>query len=201
MRIDSDWIYVLEHVLSTFHQFLTENDRSAQSSVNMEPYFMFFADFSYFCDGIYISLNRCTHRSVNQHTNIIFGQLCLDSLVKLFRDHSSVLVCFDVDNIFLPDSAKMCSLFHRIMRGFRGEYLQRLATVSLCLRTRLNSIPRSGYGHKIGKRPSWRENAINALPSKNLLEQIIDLILHQSETRRKFIRIHWPINCWCHHRP
>lgn len=201
MRIDSDWIYVLEHVLPAFHQFLTENDRSTQSRVHMEPYFVFFADFAYFNDWVYISLNCCTHRSVDQHANVVFGQLCLDSLVKLFRDHSSILVCFDVDNIFLPDSAKMCSLFHRIMRGFRGEYLQRLATVSLRLRTGLSSIPRSGYGHKIGKRPSWCENAINALPSKNLPEQIIDLILHQSETRCKFIRIHWPIDSGRHHRP
>ena len=201
MRIDSDWIYVFKHVLSAFHQFLAENYRPTQGCVHVEPYFVLFADFSYLCNWINISLNCCPHCCVYQHANVVFSQLCLDCFVEFVRDHSTVFVCFDVDDVFLSDSAKMRSLFHRIVRSFRGEYLQRLASVSFRLRTGLSGIPRRRYRHKIGKRPSWRENPINTLPSKNLLEQIIHFILHQSETRRKFIGIHWPIDRRRHHRP
>lgn len=130
----------------------------------MEPDAIFFADFSYLFNWINIPLYCRTHCSIYKHTNISLLFFLHNTLFKLFRNHSPRHIGFYINDVFLSDSTKMGSFFHRIMWGLAGEYFQRLPTVAFGFIRWIEIVPGSCYRHKIGKWSSWSEYPINIFP-------------------------------------
>lgn len=121
MRINGYWIDIIKIYFSFNHNLRTKYECSSKSSINMKPYFVFFTNFSYQINWVNTTLNSCSHCSVYKHANIVFMHLFLNTFFKLFRNHSSTLICFYINQIILSNSTEMSSFFHWIMRSLRSK--------------------------------------------------------------------------------
>ena len=165
----------------------------------MKPNFVFFANFSNLIDGVNGSLNCGSHGCIDQHANIVFFDLFLNTFLQFRGYHSSWWISLDIDKVILADSTKVSSFFHWIMRGFRGEYFKGLISITFGLGTGFYCIPWGCDGHKIGKRAAWCKYPVKILPFKKPFHQVINFEFHERETGCQLISINRAIDSGAHH--
>lgn len=164
MWVDRNRVNVGEHILPSLHQSGAENESPSQGCIDMEPDFIFFADFSDLFYRINASLDCGPHRRIDQHADIVGLQLLLDAKLELGRNHSAAFVSFYIDDIILSDTTEMGTFFHRVVRGFGSKDFQGFVAVTLRFKGWTDGVPRSGDRHEVGEGTPRREGPLNTLP-------------------------------------